>query len=373
MLRRAIICSVLVGTVLTLINQYDAFISEVKFSYFKAFLSTCIPFAVSIVSSFLAVKSEKQSDDSAIKMTAAMNPEREIGSVKSQTFQAFPKENNAFETSISSTAQSDLGDASEIVSQIFRNATNVNIASKDRKQFLVDLIGSAKALKENLQTIEQNSTHYSCELDNANSDISKLSDSILGVSNQSESSIQLSKKLTASIEDFSQKFSRIEALSGQIATISSQTNLLALNATIEAARAGEAGRGFAVVAGEVKALASSTDEAVSSISSILADMTNAIQQMQKTTMDINENLSSTIGESQQSAEQIGSIKVLIENTASMIAKNAKSMAEKSHNFEEIANQLNTIKNDTENAIKGSANNMDLAQRADNHIKSALVS
>ncbi|GEO79949.1 methyl-accepting chemotaxis protein [Pararhodospirillum oryzae] len=50
-----------------------------------------------------------------------------------------------------------------------------------------------------------------------------------------------------------------------ITTIASQTNLLALNATIEAARAGDAGKGFAVVAHEVKNLATQTAQATERI------------------------------------------------------------------------------------------------------------
>ncbi|OYY89275.1 MAG: hypothetical protein B7Y45_12980 [Sphingomonas sp. 28-66-16] len=57
-----------------------------------------------------------------------------------------------------------------------------------------------------------------------------------------------------------------------IEMIAARTNTLALNALIEAARSGAAGQGFAVVAGEVKALATQTQQAASLISANIASM-----------------------------------------------------------------------------------------------------
>ena len=88
----------------------------------------------------------------------------------------------------------------------------------------------------------------------------------------------------AMVEKLGHNSQQIGQIVETIAAIADQTNLLALNAAIEAARAGEQGKGFAVVAGEVRKLATSSQEAVEQIkdriANILADTQRAVEAME---------------------------------------------------------------------------------------------
>lgn len=87
----------------------------------------------------------------------------------------------------------------------------------------------------------------------------------------------------------------ISNVTNLIRQIARQTNLLALNASIEAARAGDAGRGFAVVAGEVKSLATQTQNAtevievqIEKIQSATRNVVSSIHEIVLTIREMNE-------------------------------------------------------------------------------------
>lgn len=65
----------------------------------------------------------------------------------------------------------------------------------------------------------------------------------------------------------------------EIESISEQTKLLALNASIEAARAGENGKGFAVVAGEIRKLATHSQQSTAEIQSVLQNIDVQVQEI----------------------------------------------------------------------------------------------
>jgi methyl-accepting chemotaxis protein len=106
-----------------------------------------------------------------------------------------------------------------------------------------------------------------------------------------QGSVDRASQTIRKLEEQSAQISEISALIGDIAA---RTNLLALNAAIEAARAGEHGKGFAVVAGEVRKLATQSDESsqgiIELIASIQQDTISAAETMKKSLAEVQEGV-----------------------------------------------------------------------------------
>lgn len=62
-IKRAIIIALVVGTLLNIINQYDAIFGTSSLNWLKACLTYCVPFSVSLFSSWLANRDAKAQCD----------------------------------------------------------------------------------------------------------------------------------------------------------------------------------------------------------------------------------------------------------------------------------------------------------------------
>jgi methyl-accepting chemotaxis protein len=94
--------------------------------------------------------------------------------------------------------------------------------------------------------------------------------------------VQLSRdslRIVYRIDGMAKEMDAVFGLLKNVNTIAEETNLLALNASIEAARAGEAGRGFAVVAGEIRNLASNSNQFNEQIGSHVERARTAMEQL----------------------------------------------------------------------------------------------
>lgn len=141
----------------------------------------------------------------------------------------------------------------------------------------------------------------------------------------------------------------IEEVISLIDEIAEQINLLALNATIEAARAGEAGKGFAVVANEVKNLASQTVQATEEITSKIAGMQGASDEVVKaledvktavaTVNDYSSGISSAVEEQTATTNEISQSMQSAAEGTTLIHDNMHEVVESSTESKEASDQV----------------------------------
>ena len=143
----------------------------------------------------------------------------------------------------------------------------------------------------------------------------------------------------------------IEGIIDTISAIAEQTNLLALNAAIEAARAGDQGRGFAVVADEVRSLATrtqqSTIEIQNKISSMVGDSKVAVSAIKQSEVLVEDSLKQatladdTIVQVEHIMSEIQDLSHLISTAAEEQAVTLQELDRNINQVTELADQTNT--------------------------------
>ena len=191
--------------------------------------------------------------------------------------------------------------------------------SSDNSATTEQLAASMQETSATTETIDNNISHIKEKIDDITAltgDGSKLAQEIMdrAVSLKASSSeaIDRTQKMLDNVKDQtnaaivkSKAVDKIQELTAAIKAIAAQTGLLSLNASIEAARAGEQGRGFAVVAGEIGNLASQSTEAVNNITSIVAEVQQAVVNMTDCLNTTLKFLEETVSNDYQDFSEVG--------------------------------------------------------------------
>ncbi len=354
---RSLITALVVGPVLTAINQGDAILSGAGIDLGKAALTFVVPFVVATAGAVQAKRSgtlRPLNSDSPVPNQAPAASAEPPGPTGPQSGTAMH-----FGQPAPTLDPGLLNEASDMVGTIKGNAVKVNTASKARIAFISDLITASQDVKSEVGAIQDLASAIDSSLHAAHQNAGEVVTHARNIASNAEEGVTLSDNVVTSINRLQEDFSQITEISQGIGAIAKQTNLLALNATIEATRAGDAGKGFAVVAAEVKTLANNAGQSAEQINGVLGDLSQSIDEVLKHLEQLSKNLKHALEASAQGQSQTGKISEAIDEAVNVAKQTASQAGAQAERFSSVADRLDQIKQDAEAAVTGSGKNIEL--------------
>jgi len=167
------------------------------------------------------------------------------------------------------------------ISILSENVAEIREKAVSMSQIALKTLQETEEVSKASTTMSEDINVVATSTDELTKSISEISAQVANSTNVASEAVARAATMNGNIIQLQNGSREIESVIQLINTIAEQTNLLALNATIEASRAGEAGKGFAVVASEVKNLATQTagaiDEISALISTIQGEITSAVE------------------------------------------------------------------------------------------------
>ena len=353
---RSLLTALVVGPILTAINQGDAILSGAGMDVSKALLTFVVPYVVATIGAVQA----KRSADTPLASDEIQTAENTAPAAQDFTpeITAQPSEPAA---NVNRPDPVLLDEAHDIVGTIRGNAVKVNTTSKARIGFISDLITASQDVKTEVGAIQELATEIDTCLLAAHQDAGEVVSHAKNIAATAEQGVTLSGDVVTAINKLQEDFVQINDISSGIGAIAKQTNLLALNATIEASRAGEAGKGFAVVAAEVKTLATNAGHSAEQINGVLESLTKSIDEVLRRLEQLSKNLNHALDASAQGQTQTGKIADAIDEAVEVAKKTASQAGAQAERFSSVAERLDQMKQDAEAAVKGSGTNIELTE------------
>lgn len=241
------------------------------------------------------------------------------------------------------TAASTLNASEEIAKAI----EEVAVGSTQMAQVVSDVNASVTLIQEssnNIQHSVADIVNYSGRLhDNCESMRDKIQSVNASSENMTESVQNIADKIKATNEVIAQMVDIVKSID----EIASQTKLLSLNASIEASRAGESGRGFSVVAGSIRDLSEKTSEDLSSIKTIIDNITTDFKECADSIEEVVVNNDNNIKGIAEVIKSFESVNTDIEETATKVDEIDRAVEQTVNEIHNIIDEVERLSDTSE--------------------------
>lgn len=371
-----------VGPILTLVNQWDALTSSAALDWTKSVLTFVVPFCVSLTTSIIASWESRRISEAFetnhMKQISDLKGslenerqrlirlERQLGDAEDAK-QALSEELKTKRSMNAARHETNLNESSvELaaakVETIMSNARQVNVSSVERVKFIQDLIDRFKMVERSVKQLCAEAEKSGSCVQRIDEDVQKVSGGVESLtSGISETATEVSE-MTATGKAFRERFDAVKEATGRISTLAVQIRLLALNASIEAAGAGEAGKGFAVVAQEVRDLADRSKSDVADISDQVGQLELSLKGLLDRFETVDTALAGTIETSQSFVALASDVGTDVKNLASLILNASRETATQLPMILDLLDGVQQIRRNTEAAVSGSAKNVALCRQ-----------
>lgn len=265
------------------------------------------------------------------------------------------------ELSDASVLKSSLREAFDLFSEVGINAGRVNKASKDRVEFIGTVTERSKAISASVEEMRKRAHFNNESLGETVASVEAMVGSIEGIVRDMENMLERERRVDEALNRLESQFKKVQDISGEINEIARQTNMLSLNAMIEARRAGDRGAGFAVVAQEVKELANNTARSAGEINGVMRELESEVVTMNGECGELRKSMEKGATDGQQNLERVVTVRDEVAEAVNRSSETAAQASGQVQEFTQLVTELQTIRGDTEQAIKGSARNVEIVE------------
>jgi methyl-accepting chemotaxis protein len=348
--RRSLIISGVVGTILTVTNQYEAIFGAEAINFLTASITYIIPFCVTLLASMMERK---------------------------QVMVDVPTEKTIQPEDLK-VVQDDIASVAALSTRVQTIASNIDASSKERLSFVQAVRQISSEVKHQAETAGELTTNAHSNSNQIGANFLNLVNEINALVAAINSGVSTSGNLDTAVNKFFRELDQVSSKVDAISSIAEQTNLLALNAAIEAARAGEQGRGFAVVADEVKILASRSKEYAKEINDMMSSVASLKETVLQQVIELNKHMVAAAGQSRDGPQQTNTQSETISSSLSDLTNQLNTLTEMNSGQIEkmtvIDQRIIKVIEDTESAIQDSTSNIGIGTQLidlSNQAKAAL--